>query len=156
MVRMAEYCSKYGKPAERPYFSIDGHTHVTAEAWDSLRSPWNHRNGITNVWTRPPLADSERVKGTMKKSAPRSGRPSKLSVAHLNQKPLEFMKRQIFATTNEGDLVWEPFGGLISASIAAFQLHRRFCAAEINPDFYQLGKERLQEAQLYSKTLFED
>ena len=143
--KMALYCASYGLPTQRPYFSLDGNQPVTAAQWDSLRSPWNHRNGLTNVWTRPPLADSERIKGTMKKSAPRSGKPSKFSSAHLNQKPLEFMERQIYATTQTGAIIWEPFGGLASASVAAIRTGRIPFAAECNPDFYEMALARLTE-----------
>lgn len=45
--RMAEYAKNNGKPTSRPYFSIDGHTEITAERWDSLRAVWNHVNGPT-------------------------------------------------------------------------------------------------------------
>lgn len=142
--KMAAYCLHHGLSASRPYFSLDGLEPVTASRWDALRSPWNHRNGLTNVWTRPPLADAERVKGTMKKSAPRVGKPSKLSSAHFNQKPLEFMERQIYAATRTGAVIWEPFGGLVSASVAAIRTGRVPFAAECNPGFYELGLERLK------------
>ena len=144
--KMASYCALHGALTERPYFSLDGAAPVTASQWDALRSPWNHRNGLTNVWSRPPLADSERMKGTMKKSAPRAGKPSKLSTAHLNQKPLEFMERQICATTEPGAVIWGPFGGLASASVAAIQTGRVPFAAECNPDFYELALSRLNAA----------
>ena len=146
--KMGRYCAQNGKKTDRPYFSLNGVTPVSASEWDSLRSPWNHRNGLTNVWTRPPLADSERIKGTLVKSAPRSSRPSKYSSAHLNQKPLEFMERQIYSTTVAGGIVWEPFGGLASASVAAIQMKRIPYAAECNPVFYALARKRLEETDL--------
>ena len=146
--RMAQFCSSHGIATDRPYFSLDGTTNITAEKWDSLRSPWNHRNGVTNVWSRPPLSDSERIKGTMKKSAPRSGKPSKYTSAHLNQKPLEFMERQIYSTTEPGNIIWEPFGGLASASVAAVQSGRIPYAAEYNPDFFRLALDRLNSIEV--------
>lgn len=142
--KMAAYCTTFGKETDRPYFSIDGSSPVTAQRWDALRSPWNHRNGLTNVWSRPPLSDAERMKGTMKRSAPRSKKPSRSSAAHLNQKPLEFMERQILATTQAGGIVWEPFGGLASASVAAVRTGRVPYAAECDPDFYHLALERIR------------
>src|SRR5579875_822705 len=89
---------------------------VTAKAWDSLRYRWNHAHGLTNVWSRPPLHDSERLKGTMRRAAPRVYKPTAASATHLNQKPLEFMERIIYAVTQPGDVVWEPFGGLAAAA----------------------------------------
>ena len=65
----------------------------------------------------------------MRRAAPRVYNPSSLSAAHLNQKPLAFMRRILAAATGAGDVVWEPFGGLASASVAA--VDGRFpCVAE--------------------------
>lgn len=152
---MATYCKKNGRLSKRPYFSIDGHTPVTARAWDSLRSVWNHEHGLTNVWSRPPLHDSERLKGTLERSAPRVYKPGAQSAAHLNQKPLEFMVRQVQSTTDLGAVVWEPFGGLASASVAAVDLGRRAFAAEVNRTFFDLAVERLDNASQESQAMKE-
>ena len=151
---MAKFAGRYGAPALRPYFSLDGRTLVTAEKWDALRSSWHHRNGLTNVWTRPPLADSERFKGNMRKSAPRAKKTTKFSAVHLNQKPIEFMERQIYAASDPGDVIWEPFGGLASASVAAVRMGRCPYAAEMNPEFQTIARERLADA--YSQVIEEE
>lgn len=146
VARLANYANENGTKSGRPYFSLDGERSVTASEWDALRYKWNHRHGLTNVWQRPPLHDSERLKGTMARSAPRVYKPSASSAAHLNQKPLEFMERQVSAVTAPGDVVWEPFGGLASASVAAVRLGRRAYVAEIDKTFQKLAEERLREA----------
>lgn len=145
--KMSEYCMEHGAKTDWPYFSLDGTTIPSAEEWDSLRAIWNHRNGITNVWSRPPLADAERLKGTMERSSPRTYKPTKQSAAHLNQKPLDLMLTQVSATTNPGDVVWEPFGGLASASVASVLMGRRAYVAEIDSTFADLAHRRLNEAQ---------
>lgn len=147
MERLASYVNEYGAESGWPYFSIDGQAPVTAKYWDSLRYRWNHAHGITNVWSRGPLHDDERLKGTMRRAAPRVYKPTKSSSAHLNQKPLEFMERIIYAVTEPNDVVWEPFGGLASASVAAVALGRRAYAAELDPHFAELAGERLRIAE---------
>ena len=146
---MADYCLQFGKPTEWPYFSLDGKTPLKASAWDAMRAIWNHKNGITNVWNRPPLSDSERLKGTMERNAPRTNKPTKFSAAHLNQKPLDLMLIQIDATTRQGDVVWEPFGGLASASVASVLLGRKPYVAETEDTFAKLAELRLEEASNY-------
>jgi hypothetical protein len=146
MERLAAYANDHGIASDWPYFSIYGETAVTAKTWDSLRYRWNHAHGLTNVWSRPPLHDGERLKGTMRRAAPRVYRPTGTSAAHLNQKPLEFMERIIYAVTEPNDVVWEPFGGLASASVAAVALGRRPCVAEIDDHFARLADERLRLA----------
>lgn len=53
------------------------------------------------------------------------------------------MERILRAVTDEGDVVWEPFGGLASASVAAVTLGRQARVAEIDPGFADLAEERL-------------
>lgn len=141
--RLALYANEHGEKSGWPYFSLDGKASVTAKEWDELRYRWRHTHGMTNVWTRPALHDSERLKGTLRRAAPRVYKPSRHSAAHLNQKPLEFMEYLVRAVTEEDDVVWEPFGGLATASVAAVGLGRRAFAAELDKDFAQLARERL-------------
>ena len=63
---------------------------------------------------------------------------------HANQKPLPLMRCMIEASTLPGDVVWEPFGGLMSASVAADQCGRKAYVAEINDEFFQAGHMRVQ------------
>lgn len=149
--RLAEYANQYGKAQGWPYYSIDGQNSVTAKEWDALRHKWNHTHGLTNVWNHPPLHDAERLKGTLQRSAPRVYKPTHGSSAHLNQKPLELMERLVNAVTDEGDVVWEPFGGLASASVAALSLGRLAYVAEIDEDFAELAELRLRNATGASK-----
>ena len=141
--RLAAYANAHGLPSGWPYYSLDGERPVTAKQWDALRYRWRHAHGLTNVWARRPLHDDERLKGTGRRAAPRVYHPTAASSAHLNQKPLEFMERLITAVTEPGDVIWEPFGGLCSASVAAVALGRRAFAAETDPAFADLAAARL-------------
>ena len=129
---MAAYCNKHGRATDRPYFSLDGRTPVTEDAWAQMRAKWNHTHGVTNVWQEPAVHGQERIRASA-------------GYLHANQKPLALMKRQIIACTDPGDVVWEPFGGLCSASIAALHTGRRSFAAEINPNYFQVAASRLEE-----------
>lgn len=131
MKKMAAYCARYGLPDNGwPYFSLDGTSAFDPVQWRRMRSKWVHTHGLTNVWQEPPVHGSERV---------RRGD----EYLHANQKPLALMGAQIRACTDEGDAVWEPFGGLCSASLAAIKLNRRAFAAEVLRDYYQAAKDRI-------------
>ena len=140
IVAMSEWCQKHGKPTLRPYFSMDGKNPPTTESWDRMRSKWRHTHGLTNVWTEPPVHGDERFRVAGEKGA-----------LHANQKPLRLMERQISACTDPGDVVWEPFGGLCSASIAAISLGRVVHAAEINAHFFEVAQQRVVAAIPQSK-----
>ncbi len=143
MERLAAYANEHGDPAGRPYYSLDGRRPVSAREWARLRHPWNHEHGLTNVWPHPPLNGTERYRGGGRRAAPRVHNPGKNAAAHLNQKPLEFMRRIVRTASNEGDTIWEPFGGLCSASVAAMESGRNAFAAESDPWFASLAKRRL-------------
>ena len=66
-----------------------------------------------------------------------------------NLLPSSSLLTQVATTTNVGDVVWEPFGGLASASVAAVLLGRHSYVSEIDGTFVDLAKERLEEAQEY-------
>lgn len=133
--KLADWANEKGDPAGRPYFSEDGKTPMTAEDWAKTRAPFQCPHGVTNVWQRPALRGAERIKtnGTSGKAV------------HLNQKPLDLMSRIVEATTTPTSVVWEPFGGLFTASVAARRLGRRSFSAEIDPTYFHYGMERISE-----------
>jgi site-specific DNA-methyltransferase (adenine-specific) len=134
---MARWCTKRGAASDRPYFSLDGKNPPSAYEWERMRAMWTHTHGLTNVWHEPPVHNGERVRVPGSSSR----------YLHANQKPLALMERQILACTGPDDVVWEPFGGLCSATIAAVRTGRRACAAEVHGEFYAAATARL-EAEL--------
>ncbi len=121
---MATYCNEHGLESGRPYFSLDGERSLTATEWDSMRHKWNHVHGITNVWSRPPLHDSERMKGSMRRSAPRV-KPERVRPTSI--KPLELMEAlfmpQVTWVTSFGSLSAD----LERARLLLVQWERRAC-----------------------------
>jgi len=63
---------------------------------------------------------------------------------HPTQKPLALVERIIQASSNENDLVLDPFMGSGTTGIAAFKLHRKFVGIEIEQPYIQLFEMRLQ------------
>ena len=60
------------------------------------------------------------------------GSNSKERTGYATQKPLKLLKRIIEASTNEGDVVLDPFGGCGTTMVAARQLNRRFVGIDIS------------------------
>lgn len=119
---MAAYANAHGLPEGRPYFSLDGRTTLSASQWERQRAKFNFEYGVTNVWQAPSIRGKERLKnGTV--------------VAHPNQKPQSLMQRILLASSDPGDVVWEPFGGVGSACLAALKLERYFLGSELLPPY---------------------
>jgi site-specific DNA-methyltransferase (adenine-specific) len=139
-VKMQEYANTHGDPAGRPYFSVDGEQPGTLEQWAALRSKFNCPHGFTNVWERNALRGSERFKI--------NGDSGK--AIHLNQKPLDLTTMIIRASSDKGDVVWEPFGGLFTSCLAARNSERRAFGAEIDPTYFHYAVKRIiQESRQY-------
>lgn len=133
--RLQEFANTHGDPKGQPYFCIDGYRPGTADQWATMRSKFTCPHGFTNVWERSALRGSERRKidGDTGKAV------------HLNQKPLDITSMIVNASSDEGDVVWEPFGGLFTACIAARRSDRRAFGGEIDPTYFHYGVRRLVE-----------
>ena len=134
-LRLQEYANANGNPSGRPYFSINGNTPGTAAEWSHMRSKFHCPHGFTNVWNRSALHGAERVK-----VGENHGK-----AIHLNQKPIDLVSMTIEASSDESDVVWEPFGGLFTACIAARRLKRIAFGAEIDPTYFYYGQKRVIE-----------
>lgn len=62
------------------------------------------------------------------------------------QKPEKLMERLIKASSNPGDLVFDPFCGAGTVSVVCERLGRRFVACEINPDYCRIAEKRMTKA----------
>lgn len=127
------YANLHGKPNGKPYFSIDGVKPLTAQEWELMRAKFYCEAGFTNVWNLPPVRGKERLKTQYK-------------CLHTNQKPLELIDLIVRLSSDPGDMVWEPFGGLCTAGVASLRLGRRCISAEILPEFYRAAIRRLENA----------
>ena len=68
---------------------------------------------------------------------------------HPTQKPIALLERIIKASTNEGDLVLDPFSGTFTTSFVAKSLGRRTIGIEIQEEYVRIGLRRLSLAQEY-------
>jgi len=62
---------------------------------------------------------------------------------HPTQKPVALLERILLASTNEGDLVLDPFAGSATTLLAALRLSRQAAGCELNAEFLTLSLRRL-------------
>src|SRR5712692_3340159 len=62
---------------------------------------------------------------------------------HPTQKPVALLERILLASTNEGDLVLDPFAGSGTTVLAALRTNRRAIGIEIEEKYIQVTKNRL-------------
>ena len=69
---------------------------------------------------------------------------SKEKTEHPCQVPVELMERIILLTTNEGDLVVDPFMGSGTTAIACINTNRRFIGFEIDEKYCRIANDRIK------------
>lgn len=128
--KISKYANEFGKEEGKPYFSIDGKSPLTQEDWAELKPIFNCPFGMTNVWEVSQLRSKERIKKEQK-------------AVHLNQKPLNLIEAIITMSSNEDDVVWDPFAGLCTTAIACEETNREVYCAEIRPEVFEQAKKRI-------------
>ena len=66
---------------------------------------------------------------------------------HPTEKPVELMKILIENSTNEGDTVIDPFMGVGATGVACKNLKRNFVGIEIDGQYYEIAKKRINEVE---------
>lgn len=124
--KLKSYANLYGNSNGKPYFETD----LEMQRETKRRAKFHCPFGVTNVWDIPSIRGGERIKEGSKSF-------------HPNQKPLKVMERIIESSSDVNDVVWEPFGGLCSAYVAAKTLGRIPYAAEIVEKTYERARKRI-------------
>jgi site-specific DNA-methyltransferase (adenine-specific)/modification methylase len=70
---------------------------------------------------------------------------------HPTQKPVKLLKHLIKIASNENDIVLDPFMGVGSTGIAALEMNRRFIGIEIEKEYFEAAKKRLQNTEINQK-----
>lgn len=92
-----------------------------------------------------PLSDVWEIPFLNPKAKERTGYPT--------QKPIELLERIIKISTDEGDIVLDPFCGSGTTLVAAKLLGRRYLGIDINPSAIDLCKNRLDAPTKTESTL---
>ncbi len=79
------------------------------------------------------------------------------SQMHVCPLQLDIVERIINRYSNEGDLVYDPFGGLMTVPMTAVKMRRNGKGCELNPDYFRDGVGYLQAAEdeMEEPTLFD-
>jgi len=127
---IVKYANTHGDPSGIPFFSVDGRRSMNKHEWELQRSKFYCPFGVTNVWSVSQLRDEERIKDDNR-------------AVHNNQKPLSLTERIITMSSDYGDVVWDPFGGLATGAVASINTGRSCFSAEIDSDIYDIGAKRI-------------
>lgn len=124
------------------YFTASHETLIWARRDKNTKHTFNYelmKNGdFSSDFIKKPNTQMRSVWaiGTPKKSEKTFGK-------HPTQKPLDLLERIILASTNEGDLILDPFMGSATTGVAALKHNRKFVGIEKEKEFVELAEKRL-------------
>lgn len=81
---------------------------------------------------------------------------------HPTQKPEKLYAKLVLASSNEGDIIYEPFCGVGTACVVAKKLNRKYLGVEREREYWMLAQKRLEMAnedktiQGYEDGIFRD
>ncbi|MBA7527150.1 Modification methylase DpnIIB [subsurface metagenome] len=129
------------KPNASPNLSCRYFTHSTETViWAAKNQKSKHNfnyelmkqlgNGrqMRNLWEISPPQPREKIHGK-----------------HPTQKPLKLLERILLASTNEGDVVLDPFNGSGTTGVAALRLDRKYIGIDISEEYLDLTIKRLED-----------
>ena len=93
--------------------------------YDLINSP-NPRAQVSSVWRIPAVPRREKRHGY-----------------HPTQKPLRLVRRAVVASTNDGDLIFDPFCGSGTTGVAAKELGRFFVGVEMEEEYAKIATRRI-------------
>ena len=104
--------------------------------YDALKA-FNDDLQMRSDWTIPLCTGQERLKGEDGKKV------------HPTQKPEALLHRVLLATSQEGDLILDPFSGTGTTAAVAKALGRRFIGIEQDSGYARHARERLDRVERY-------
>ena len=123
------------KPNPPPNLSCRYFTHATETLIWAAKGPKSRHT--FNYALMKDLAGGKQMKSVWQIPPPEPW--EKRFGKHPTQKPLALLERILLASSNEGDLVLDPFLGSGTTALAALRLRRRACGIEMNATFLLLS-----------------
>ncbi len=129
------------KPNASPNLSCRYFTHSTETVlWAAKNKKSKH---TFNYKLMKELGNGKQMRNLWEISPPQPR--EKKHGKHPTQKPLKLLERVILASTNEGDLILDPFNGSGSTGIAALRLGRKYIGIETSEEYLELTVKRLKD-----------
>lgn len=70
---------------------------------------------------------------------------------HPTEKPEKLLERIILIGSKENDVILDPFMGSGTTGVVAKKLNRKFIGIEIDKNYFNMAKERIQKTSFMKK-----
>jgi len=129
------------KPNASPNLSCRYFTHSTETViWAAKNDRSKH---IFNYELMKELGNGKQMRNLWEISPPQPR--EKIHGKHPTQKPMKLLDRILLASTNENDIVLDPFNGSGTTAVAAVKLNRKYIGIETSKEYLDLTINRLED-----------
>jgi len=132
------------------YFTASHETLIWARKSKKARHKFNYQLTKEGSWSD----DFLKKPGKQMRSVWAIGTPKlgeKKFSKHPTQKPLELLRRVVLTSTDEGDLILDPFTGSSTAGIAAYMYGREFVGIDAEKKYLDLSIKRFLDIRGQTK-----
>lgn len=129
------------------FFTASHETLIWARKEKKAKHTFNYKLMKDGHWSE----DRLKKEGTQMRSVWAIGTPKsdeKKFGKHPTQKPLDLLKRVVLASTNEGDIVLDPFTGSSTTGIASVMHGRKFIGVDSEEKYLELSKKRFLDLNI--------
>ncbi len=123
------------------YFTASHETLIWARKDEKAKHVFNYLDMKNGNWNGDFLKNSgKQMRSVWALLTPK--KEEKKFGKHPTQKPMSVLERIILASTNEGDLILDPFTGSSTTGIAAAKHGRRFVGIDMEKEYLEVSKNR--------------
>jgi len=126
------------------YFTASHETLIWARKDKEAKHTFNYKDMKEGNWPE----DAFKKPGKQMRSVWSLNTPSpweKRFTKHPTQKPFDLLKRIVLSSSNENDIVLDPFTGSSTTGLAAFVNNRKFIGIDTEKDYLNLSIKRFEE-----------
>lgn len=144
---MTKLQKAYSKYSGNTVYNFEDHKKLAEELDENNKLPATFMVVAPASWSDSIWDDINRMRTL---NTTQSHRRQALHVCPLQ---LDIIERIINRYSNEGDLVLDPFGGLMSVPMTAVKMGRKGYGIELNPDYFRDGVGYLKQAEDEKKSI---
>ena len=129
------------KPNPPPNLSCRYFTHSTEQViWSSKNEKSKH---LFNYPLMREMNGGKQMKDVWNMTSPKKN--EKRFGKHPTQKPEQLLERIILSSSNEGDLVLDPFQGSGTTGVVSKRLNRKYIGIDLDTEFLDLSIKRIED-----------
>lgn len=129
------------------YFTASHETLIWAIKESKEKHTFNYEDMKYGEWHKKDIIKNQDKQMRSVWSISTPSKKEKLFGKHPTQKPLNLLRRIILSSTNENDIILDPFTGSSTTGVIATEYNRQFIGIDNNKEYLDLSAKRLNSVK---------